>query len=245
MYRGLEVMLSPTDIQNKELKKSKLGGYNIEEVNEFIEEVSKSYQESINENYALKDKINALNESIQYYQSMESTIQNVLVLADKTAQDTKGAANVEADKIVQEAKLSADKTIELANQKAESTIKVANEKSQKTVSSANEQATKIIKQCKQEALELTQKIEDIKRQYLSYKVQFKQLLQSQSELLEQGDAYATIAQEDNHNTQISQNEVKINRNSNQDKEDSRELQYTKEYTPVTDDEISSLLGKAE
>ncbi len=235
-------MLSVTDIQNKEFKRAKLGGYNIEDVNEFLEEISSNYQEAVNENYALKDKINALNESVQYYHSMESTIQNVLVLADKTAQDTKQAANAEVAKIMEEAEVNSSTTIELATQKAEQTIKSANEQAETTITAANEQAAKIVNQCKKEALELTQKVEDIKRQYLSYKAQFKQLLQSQTELLEQGDAYATIAQVESEDVF---KKIEIETSDNNDRNSNEELHFTKEYTPVTDDEISSLLGKAE
>ena len=50
-------MLSVIDIQNKEFKKSKFGGYSIEEVNDYLEQIIKSYQEILNENYALKDKV--------------------------------------------------------------------------------------------------------------------------------------------------------------------------------------------
>ena len=78
-------MLSVVDIQNKEFKKNKIGGYNIEEVNDYLEQIIKSYQEVLNENYTLKDKVNVLSESVQYYRTMESTIQNVLVLADKNS----------------------------------------------------------------------------------------------------------------------------------------------------------------
>lgn len=58
-------MLTVINIQNKEFKKNKLGGYNIDEVNEFMEEIIESYQEMQKENFALKDKINVLNESVQ------------------------------------------------------------------------------------------------------------------------------------------------------------------------------------
>ena len=92
-------MLTVVDIQNKEFKKNKLGGYNIEDVNAYMEEIIKTFEEIQNDNYALKDKVNVLNESVQYYRTMESTIQNVLVLADKTAQDTKAAAYEKAEQI--------------------------------------------------------------------------------------------------------------------------------------------------
>ncbi|ADZ83991.1 DivIVA domain-containing protein [Cellulosilyticum lentocellum] len=214
-------MLSPVDIQNKEFRKSKIGGYHIEEVNDFLDEILKSYQEVINENYALKDKINALNESVQYYRTMESTIQNVLVLADKTAQDTKGAAYEKAEEIKKEAEQRAEKMTSLAE----------------------ERVARIVEQGRQEAFELSQKVEDIKRQYLSYKAQFKQLLQSQMELLEQGDARATIAQDDLVQAFAAIEKETVASVEVPQTEATEEEYFTKEYIPVSDEEISSLLNK--
>lgn len=214
-------MLSPVDIQNKEFRKSKIGGYHIEEVNDFLDEVLKSYQEVINENYALKDKINALNESVQYYRTMESTIQNVLVLADKTAQDTKSAAYEKAEEIKKEAEQRAEKMTSLAE----------------------ERVARIVEQGRQEAFELSQKVEDIKRQYLSYKAQFKQLLQSQMELLEQGDARATIAQDDLVQAFAAIEKETVASVEVPQTEATEEEYFTKEYIPVSDEEISSLLNK--
>lgn len=214
-------MLSPVDIQNKEFRKSKIGGYHIEEVNDFLDEVLKSYQEVINENYALKDKINALNESVQYYRTMESTIQNVLVLADKTAQDTKSAAYEKAEEIRKEAEQRAEKMTGLAE----------------------ERVTRIVEQGRQEAFELSQKVEEIKRQYLSYKSQFKQLLQSQMELLEQGEVRATLAQDElvQAFASIEKDTVEsVEANTDQQVEESY---FTKEYIPVSEEELSSLLNK--
>ena len=214
-------MLSPVDIQNKEFRKSKIGGYHIEEVNDFLDEILKSYQEVINENYALKDKINALNESVQYYRTMESTIQNVLVLADKTAQDTKSAAYEKAEEIKKEAEQRAEKMTSLAE----------------------ERVARIVEQGRQEAFELSQKVEDIKRQYLSYKAQFNQLLQSQMELLEQGDARATIAQDDLVQAFAAIEKETVASVEVPQTEATEEEYFTKEYIPVSDEEISSLLNK--
>ncbi|MDA3732564.1 DivIVA domain-containing protein [Niameybacter massiliensis] len=145
-------MLSPVDIQNKEFKKAKMGGYNIAEVNEFLDEVLEGYQQLTKENYELKDKLNMLNENIQYYRTMEATIQNALVLAEKTAQDTKTLAYEKADQIKKE-----------AEQKAESTLE----------------------QAKQDIYALSNKREELKKQFLAMKVQIKQMLQAQLEILEQ------------------------------------------------------------
>lgn len=145
-------MLSPVDIQNKEFRKAKIGGYHVVEVNEFLDEVLEGYQRITKENHELKDKINMLNENIQYYRTMEATIQNALVLAEKTAQDTKSLAYERADQIKKD-----------AEQKAESTLDEA----------------------KKDIYMLSNKIEELKKQYLSIKVQIKQMLQAQLEMLEQ------------------------------------------------------------
>lgn len=144
-------MLSPVDIQNKEFRKAKIGGYHIEEVNDFLDEVLEAYQHITKENFDLKDKVNMLNENVQYYRTMEATIQNALVLAEKTAQDTKALAYEKADQIKNE-----------AEQKAEG----------------------IIDQAKKDVYHLTQEVEDLKKQYHSIKIQVRQLLQGQIEIVE-------------------------------------------------------------
>lgn len=209
-------MLSPVDIQNKEFKKSKLGGYNIDEVNEFLDLILQSYQELINENYTLKDKVNVLNESVQYYRTMESTIQNVLVLADKTAQETKANAYEKAEQMKHDAEARAEKMTTLAE----------------------ERVGRIIEQGRQEAFELSQKSDDLRRQYLAYKGQFKQLLQAQMELLEQGDTQMSPFNEEILKAFDNiENEPEVSPEDFKPLEgEEKEKYYTKEYVPVTEEE---------
>lgn len=215
-------MLSVVDIQNKEFKKNKIGGYNIDEVNDYLEQIIKSYQEVLNENYDLKDKINVLNESIQYYRTMESTIQNVLVLADKTAQDTKAAAYEKAEQIKKE----------------------ADERAEKITSLAEERVSRIIDQGRHEAYDLSQKIEEAKRQYLMYKTQFKQLLQAQVDFLEQGDECMATIQDDLFRVSIKIQEETVMKQKEEQVEETEEVActedeafYTKAYMPLVKGEI--------
>ena len=218
-------MLSVVDIQNKEFKKNKIGGYNIEEVNDFLEQVIKAYQEVLNENYALKDKVNVLNESVQYYRTMESTIQNVLVLADKTAQDTKAAAYEKAEQIKKE----------------------ADERAEKITSLAEERVSRIIDQGRQEAYDLAQKVDEIKRQYLTYKTQFKQLIQAQAEFLEQGDERMVAMQDDLARAFTKFQEEAVLKEEEEQVEmvheacsTDEEVFYTKAYVPLAKEEIEQL-----
>lgn len=223
-------MLSVVDIQNKEFKRNKIGGYNIDEVDDYLEQIIKSYQEVLNDNYALKDKVKVLNESIQYYRTMESTIQNVLVLADKTAQDTKAAAYEKAEQIKKE----------------------ADDRAEKITCIAEERVTRIIDQGRQEAYELAQKVEDIKRQFMSYKNQFKQILQTQIDFLEKGDMLMATMEEDlscafskiqKETVLREENEPSEEKKVDGEGTDEDESFYTKAYVPLSSGEIEELLKK--
>ena len=100
-------MLTPVEIQGKTFKSGGLG-YDKKDVEAFFREVSKNYETLYRENMELKDKVTNLSEGIQYYKSIEKTIQKALVLAEKTAETTKEAASKEAKQIEKEARVKAD-----------------------------------------------------------------------------------------------------------------------------------------
>lgn len=95
-------MLTPVEIQSKTFKSGGLG-YDKKDVDAFMKEVLRSYEDMYCENMELKDKVAVLNEGIQYYKSIEKTLQKALVLAEKTAEETKAVAAKEAKRIEKEA----------------------------------------------------------------------------------------------------------------------------------------------
>ncbi len=108
-------MLTPLDIESKEFSSS-IGGYSKADVNFFMKEILASYERMYKENIEMKDKINMLNEGIQYYKTIEDTLQNTLILAEKTAEEAKSAARVKAETIEKEAELNATKLIREAKE---------------------------------------------------------------------------------------------------------------------------------
>ena len=100
-------MLTPVEMQGKTFKSGGLG-YDKKDVEAFFRAVTKDYETLYRENMELKDKVAVLNEGIQYYKSIEKTIQKALVLAEKTAETTKEAANKEAKNIEKEARIKAN-----------------------------------------------------------------------------------------------------------------------------------------
>lgn len=148
-------MLTPLDIESQEFKK-KPYGYSIEEVDKFLDEVIESYEKIYKENIELRDKISMLNEGIQHYKALEQTLQSTLILAEKTAEDTKSAAYQKGEQIKREAEI---------------------------------RANQIMEETQQEVFKINQEIERLKNQYATAKIQMKQALLTQLELLEQSVLY--------------------------------------------------------
>ena len=106
--------LTPIDITNKEFRRM-LRGYDPEEVDEFLDQVVEDYEELFKENSLLKEKINAMNEKIDHYSKIESTIQNTLLLAQNAAEQAKVSSQKEADMVIKHANDSAKKILDKAH----------------------------------------------------------------------------------------------------------------------------------
>lgn len=108
-------MLSPLDLQNKKVvtKKRK---YDKAEMDEYLELVFENYKALFDEHQELEKQVKSLNEGIQYYRSIESTMQKALVLAEKTSKETKDAAILKAEAIEKDAKTKAANIVSEAEQ---------------------------------------------------------------------------------------------------------------------------------
>ena len=89
-------MLSMMDLKNKKIEVKKRRFYDKEEVDEYLEFIFENYQELYKENQELTKNVKTLSDGIQYYRSIETTMQKALVLAEKTAKETKDAAHLKA-----------------------------------------------------------------------------------------------------------------------------------------------------
>lgn len=103
-------MLTPLDIHNKEFKKS-LRGYEIDEVDEFLDEVIKDFESLYKENLDLKEQIQAQKDNLNRYKEMEDTLQSTMVLAQKMAEEAKKNAEKESELIIREARSKAEQIV--------------------------------------------------------------------------------------------------------------------------------------
>ena len=102
-------MITPLDIENKKFSKQMMNGYSVEEVDDFLDDLTLDYTKNYKEATELKTKVEELTQSLEHYKNIEATLQNTLVMAQKTADDVKSVAKQQADQILNEAKGSAQK----------------------------------------------------------------------------------------------------------------------------------------
>ena len=156
-------MITPLDIENKKFSKQMMNGYNVEEVDEFLDELTEDYGKNYKELATMNAKIEELTNSLDHYKNIETTLQNTLVMAQTTAEEVKNVAKQQSEQIINEAKKQAD---EIARE--------AKTNVQKTLEDINEEI-----KIKEKALI------DLKKQFDIYKVKMESLLISQLELLKE------------------------------------------------------------
>lgn len=110
--------ITPVDVHNKEFRKKLFGGYDRDQVDEFLDQVIRELESMIRENERLKEKIEDLGLKLEQYRTLEETINKTLVVAQEAAEDIRTNARKEADVVIQEARLQAERIIEAGQVKA-------------------------------------------------------------------------------------------------------------------------------
>lgn len=108
-------MLTPLDIENKRFSKQMVNGYNVDEVDEFLDELTADYERIFKENKELKESTEELHNDVGQYKNIESTLQNTLVIAQKTADEIQTVAKQQAEQIIKDAEYQSKKKIDELN----------------------------------------------------------------------------------------------------------------------------------
>lgn len=106
-------MITPIELQGKTFKTGI--GYDKKDVENFLNNLLNDYETLYKDNMELNDKLSVLTEGINYYKTIEKTLQKALVLAEKTAEETKEAAVRQARAIEDEARNQAQLIVVDAN----------------------------------------------------------------------------------------------------------------------------------
>ena len=105
-------MITPLDIENKKFSKQMMNGYSVEEVDDFLDEITSDYEKIYKESSENKRKIDEMEKSLQHYKTIEATLQNTLVMAQSAADEVKTLAKQQAEQIVKDAEGSARKSLD-------------------------------------------------------------------------------------------------------------------------------------
>ena len=108
-------MITPLDIENKKFSKQMVNGYNVDEVDEFLDEITADYEKLYKENKELKDNTEELHNDVGQYKNIESTLQNTLVIAQKTADEIQNVAKQQAEQIIKDAEHQAKTRLDELN----------------------------------------------------------------------------------------------------------------------------------
>ena len=156
-------MITPLDIENKKFSKQMMNGYNVEEVDDFLDEIMEDYEANYKELAKSSAKIEELENTLNHYKNIESTLQNTLVMAQSTAEDVKNVAKQQSEQIINDAQKEAEEIIR----------------------SAKESASRAVDELEQQIRLKEQQFSDVKQQFDIYKAKMESLLITQSELIKE------------------------------------------------------------
>jgi len=108
-------MITPLDIENKKFAKQMVNGYNVNEVDDFLDEVTVFYEKLYKENAELKANAEELHNDVGQYKNLETTLQSTLVMAQKTADEIQAAAKMQAEQIVKDAEIKSKQAVDELN----------------------------------------------------------------------------------------------------------------------------------
>ena len=108
-------MITPLDIENKKFAKQMMNGYNVDEVDDFLDELTLDYGQLYKENAELKAQREELDSNVGKYKNIENTIQTTLIMAQKTADEVQEVAKKQAEQIIKDAEFQAKNSVEELN----------------------------------------------------------------------------------------------------------------------------------
>ena len=112
-------MITAQDIREKTFEKSTFGGYAMNEVDDFLDELANDIAASQKEVSVLRGKMKVLVEKIEEYRGSEEEMNRALVSAQKLAKSIEEESRQKADALVAEAQEKADAILAEAQEKAD------------------------------------------------------------------------------------------------------------------------------
>ena len=93
-------MLTPQEVSERAFPKASFGGYNMAQVDEFLDILTGDYSALFNENAVLKNKMKVLVDKVEEYRSTEEAMRKALMAAQRMADDLVREAERKKDELL-------------------------------------------------------------------------------------------------------------------------------------------------
>ncbi len=110
--------ITPLDVRKQEFRKA-VRGFDSDEVNAFLSTVADEYETVLRDNKELRERILELDDKVSEYRSMEKTLRDTLMTAERVMNESKDNAQREADLIIKDAELRAQQVLDSFRTQAE------------------------------------------------------------------------------------------------------------------------------
>ena len=178
--------ISVKDIQEKEFSTVSDNGYDVEQVDDFLDELAEQLGALIRENLALNGQVKELQESLSAAEAANAEMEKKLPDYNENGY-FKNLESAMRESLIGAQRI-ADETVSEANKKAQQTIDDANVQAEKTVAEAEASAKEITENAGKAVSDLTAEAERLRGVIDAYKAGFKKLVEEQTAALANAQA---------------------------------------------------------
>ena len=186
--------ISVKDIQEKEFSTQAKGGYNIEQVDDFLDEISDQMTVLVRENVDLARQVRSLEAELDTARKAAETARAKTPDYDEKAlfenlqrsmrESLIGAQRI-ADETIEEAKQRAQKTVGDAQLEADTMTATAKQQADGMLSKAQTEAENITAEARQSLQSLQERYETLKASAATFKQDFARIIEQQNAALKQ------------------------------------------------------------
>lgn len=106
--------ITPLDVRQQQFTIRMFRGFDVQEVDAFLQDIAEDYEAVLKENALLKEQLAALEERSRGFAELEKTLQDTLVTGQRMSEEMKANARREAQLVVDEAQLRGEKLLDEA-----------------------------------------------------------------------------------------------------------------------------------
>ena len=161
--------LTPLDIQNKDFS-TKMRGYNQDDVDDFLDQVTRDYEDALQKNRELEKSLKHAEEKLQYFNELKDALNQSIIVAQDTADKVKSSANKESEMIITS-----------PDNQAKETLVEAERKSNAMIADAEAKSTQILAEAIERARQLAGETEDLKKKTRVFHQRLSLMLETQLE----------------------------------------------------------------